>query len=345
MAIPVLSQISQAFRGIGNPLDWGKNPIDPSNARLQGGDWMREYMRGQLGGVGSRQAPQVGGAQVASGPQGQFRNQQQQLAGQLQGVASGQQMGAGEMAVRRQMQQAMAQQVAQSRMARGGNAAIAARAGARAMGDLGVNAAGQSAQAAMGDQAQARGLLAGVLGQGREQDIGLASQNAQLQQQAALANQAAKLQQMGMNDEQIARLLGQMYGVDAAEMQGQLGLMQGNQQQTGIFGDLLQTGGTLGGAAIMYSDRRLKTEIRDASREVDDMLDTLAPASFRYKDERHGRGQWAGIMAQDAERSRLGREFVREAADGKAIDGAKVISALLASVGRLNRRLRDVEGK
>lgn len=225
--------------------------IDPNQARLQGGDFMRDYLRGQLGGVGGRQAPQVGAAQVAQGPQSQFRGQQQQLAGQLMGVASGQQMGAGEMAVRRQMQQAMAQQVAQSRMARGGNAAIAARAGARAMGDLGVNAAGQSAQAAMGDQTQARGLLAGVLGQGREQDIGLASQNAALQQQANLANQAAKLQQLGMNDEQIARLLGQMYGVDAAELQARLGVMQGNQQQHGIFGDLLQAAGGLGAAYIM----------------------------------------------------------------------------------------------
>lgn len=249
-----LTDINAAGKGImgaaHDMTQWGKNPIDPSQAQLQDSGYLRQFIQGQLGGVGGRQAPQVGGAQLNSSQQNQFRGQQQTLAQQLAAISGGQQMGAGEMATRRQFQQGLAAQLAQSQMARGYAAPSAARAAARNVGNMTVDASGQSAQAALQDQTQARGLLAQLLGQGREQDIGVAGQNAQLSQQADLANQAAKLQQMGMNDAAIASYLGQLYGVDAAEMGAKLGILQGNQQQQGYLGDLLQMGGTLGAAYL-----------------------------------------------------------------------------------------------
>ena len=53
-----------------------------------------------------------------------------------------------------------------------------------------------------------------------------------------------------MNDQAIAQYLSQLYGVDAATMAARLGIMQGNQAQPGLLGDLLQMGGTLGAAAM-----------------------------------------------------------------------------------------------
>src|SRR5690242_2214236 len=67
-------------------------------------------------------------AQVDPTQQAQFRAMQLQQAQQLQRIASGQQMGAGELAAMRQVQAAQAAQQAQARMARGGqNAALAFR--------------------------------------------------------------------------------------------------------------------------------------------------------------------------------------------------------------------------
>src|SRR4051812_8481556 len=70
------------------------------------------------GGVASNQAPQL---QMGNDP---FRRAQLAQMQQLQGIASGQQQGAGELATQRQYANAMAAQQAQARMARGGNAAL-----------------------------------------------------------------------------------------------------------------------------------------------------------------------------------------------------------------------------
>lgn len=242
-----LNAISNGVKGLSN---WGKHPVDPSQGQLQDAGYMRQFLQNQLGGVGGRQAPQVGGAQLNLGQSNADRAQQQTLAQQLAAVSSGQQMGAGELATRRQFQQGLAAQLAQSQMARGYAAPIAARAAARGVGNMTVDAAGQSQQAALQDQTAARGLLGQLLGQTREQDLGAAGQQAQLSQQANLANQAAKLQQMGMNDAAIAQYLGQLYGIDEAEMAAKLGILQNNQQQQGYLGDLLQMGGTLGAAYL-----------------------------------------------------------------------------------------------
>lgn len=339
-------QIRQGVKGLGNPMDWGKEQADPSKAVLQDGDWMRDYLKGRMGGIDGRQAPQVNGARIATGQQAQWRGREMTLADQLAGVASGQQAGAGELAVRRAQRQGVAQQLAGAAMQRGANAGIAGRAAARGIGSINVNAAGQASQAATADQAQARGLLAGVLGQGRSADIGLATNQAGLDQQAGLANQAARLQQMGMNDAAIAQTLGQMYGISAAEMQARLAQEAAYMGQEGILPSLLQVGGAMGQAAVMASDARLKTDIDDGREKVDEFLDALDPVTFEYRNPGvDGEGSFAGILAQDAEQSEIGREFVMDTPRGKMLDNRKVISALLASVARLNQRIRELEAK
>lgn len=229
---------------------FGGGATDPRKAQLQDGGYMRGYIKQRLGGLDGRQAPQAGNTQIAMGPQDQWRQREMALADSLGRVASGAEKGAGEMAVGRQFQQGLAAQMAQSRMARGGNAGIAARAAARSAGDMTVNAAGQSSQAALQDQGVARQLLAGVLNQGRGADIGLATNQAGMNQQTSLANMHAKLQMMGMNDQAALAYLAQMNQMSIAEMQARLAQEQTNAQDTGLFGDLLQAGGGLGAAYL-----------------------------------------------------------------------------------------------
>lgn len=244
--------------GIGNWLfGWGdaaraRGALDPSNFQLQGGNMLRGYAQGQLNGVQGRAAPVAQGSQLAGADQYQARAGQNALAGQLSRVASGQEAGAGELAVNRQANQAAARQFAGQSMARGGNAAVASRAAANQLGDLGTNAAGMAQQAALSDQAAARGQLAGVYDSMRGQDIGFAGQNANLAQQMAMANQQAALQQRGMNDQYGLGLMGQYNQMDQQELQARLAraglLQQGN--TGGMFGNLLQAGGMLGAAYL-----------------------------------------------------------------------------------------------
>lgn len=244
--------------GVGNYLfGYGdaaraRGALQPGNFQLQGADFLRGYAGSQLGGAQGRAAPNISHTQLAGGPQSQARGGQLGLAQNLEGVMTGQQAGAGELAVNRQARAAAANQFGAQNMARGANAATAARSAANNLVDIGTNATGMAQQAAMGDQAAARGQLAGVYDSMRGQDIGFAGQNANLWQQGNMANQNAALQQRGMNDQYGLGLMGQYAGLSQAELQARMqraGLLQGG-NTGGMFGNLLQTAGTLGAAAM-----------------------------------------------------------------------------------------------
>jgi hypothetical protein len=118
--------------------------------------------------------------------------------------------------------------------------------------------------------------MAGLLTSGRSADIGLATGQAGLNQQAGLANMDAqnqrvfqqagldqstslanmqsRLQAMGMNDQASLAYLSQLYGVDAAEMQARLQQeqlrLQGQANKNQLLGNLLVAGGTVAGAYL-----------------------------------------------------------------------------------------------
>jgi hypothetical protein len=269
----------------------------------------------QVQNLAGQAAPQLNG-----GPQQQFRNDQMQQIGQLQGIASGQQQGAGELAVQRQVANAQAAQQAQARMARGGsNAALAYRGAANNTAGIGLAGAGQSQQAALQDQMNAQQMLGQQLNQGRQQDIGLAGQNAQLQA-----------------------------GQNALGMQGYLGLGGQNlaaqqaaaQQQNALTGGLLNAAGGI----AMYSDEDLKENVSDGGKAIDKMLDGIHAKSYRYKDQANGKGQRVGVMAQDMAKSPLGSSAVTHIGPHLALDVNKAVSAALAASARLHERVKSLEG-
>lgn len=186
----------------------------------QTGQYQRDYLQGDFM---NRQAPQMD-----QGQSDQTRAQQGQLAQMLFRTASGQQQGAGELAAQRGVNNAMAQQTSAAQMARGANAALAARNAARSTADIGVNGAGQMGIARMQDQQGAVSQLGGLLGQQRGQDIGVAQGNQQAQ--------------MGQQQLQLSALA-QMLGVDQAALQQDLAKRGLKMQDKGILPSLLQSGG------------------------------------------------------------------------------------------------------
>lgn len=186
--------------------------------------FLRDQIRNGVASAQSRPAPQAGRTQlgqtanVNTTRSDEFRRREIELANQLAGVAGGQQKGAGELAVGRQVNSALGQAYGAATMARGNSAAGGARASARAAGSIGLGGAGMAKEAALSDQNAARAQLAAVLGQGRGADIGIASQNAgaanagilqqgQMDQATAMANMEAELRARGMNDQAIAQYL------------------------------------------------------------------------------------------------------------------------------------------
>lgn len=172
-----------------------------------------------------------------------FRRAQLQQLGQLQGIASGQQQGAGELAAQRQIANALAAQQAQARMARGGNAALAYRNAANQSASLGLSGVGMGQQAAMTDQMNAQGMMGQVGAQGRASDIGVAQANAGYQ---AGAQQLNSSNYMG--------LLSQLNGANQANSaQQQAASLAQQQRNDTLLGAGLSTAGTV---AAAYASRQ-----------------------------------------------------------------------------------------
>jgi hypothetical protein len=230
--------------------DKGKKPM-----QYQDRDQMQALIRGGSGEGGDAgywaqdvthfQAPQVAasGLKMWDDP---FRRAQLQQMGQLQGIASGQQQGAGELAVQRQAQQALAAQQAQARMARGGNAALAYRNAAGQSAAIGSSAAGAARQAALQDQMNAQGLLSGLSAQGRGADINVSGQNANLEQQANIQNAGLAQQNQVINSGNYMGLLSQLNQMNG----NQLAASAGQPSQPGLGAQLLSTGGQALGAYL-----------------------------------------------------------------------------------------------
>lgn len=204
-------------------LSWwfGGDATKGMQTQPQTGDYQRSYLQNML----NKQAPMMDGSM-----QSQPRAQQGQLANILMGTALGNQAGPGELAVQRQVGNAMAQQTAQASTARGADAALAARNAMRNQADIGVNGAGQAGIAQMQDKANAANQLAQVLGQTRGQDISVAQGNQQAQ----------------MNQQQLQLgMLAQLLGVDQTALAADLEKRKLGMQDQGMFPGLLQIGGNI----------------------------------------------------------------------------------------------------
>jgi hypothetical protein len=192
-----------------------------------------------------RMAPMVNASYLNRQYIDQSRGGLMDTAGRLQGIATGTQQGAGEMAVNAQLGRAAAAQNAAARMARGANAALAYRNAMRNQADMGLAGAAQAAQSRMQDQAQANAQLGQIYGSMYGQDAAIAGQNATLAQQAALANQGAYLTQQQLNDARQMQAYQQMLAWDAANNGQQIDWAKFNASQPNIGANMLQAGGSI----------------------------------------------------------------------------------------------------
>lgn len=244
---------------------------------------------------------------------GQFANQAQTQWGQYQdqGRASLdalQRQANGENSVSAlQLQQGLQQNLAAQRSlaasASPQNSAMAARTAAIQSGRLGAGLAGQQAVAGQQERNAAQSQYGQMLGQ-------LSGQSSQ----AALASRQTAVTGYGAGD-------------------------AGTPEKSGIdkYGNAI-----VGGLAAIFSDRRLKTDVRSGDAAATQVASALPSAIFRYKDQKNGGGDQLGVMAQDLQGVGLGQAVV-DTPHGKMVNGAKLATANTAMIGALARRLSQVE--
>lgn len=101
-------------------------------------------------------------------------------------------------------------------------------------------------------------------------------------------------------------------------------------QQAGLAGQVVTAG------ALVFSDKRLKKNIKELNsitleHDFSEMLSELKPYSFDYISEQYGKGNQIGVMAQDLEKSKLGKTLIIEDDKGnKQIDIGKAVSLVFA---------------
>lgn len=92
--------------------------------------------------------------------------------------------------------------------------------------------------------------------------------------------------------------------------------------------------GAKAGAKAAFSDIRLKKNITPISKDdLEEMRSHLKAFAFNYIRDEFGTGDWIGVMAQDLEKSKLGKTLVvHDEAGNKMIDMKKVLSMFLATM-------------
>lgn len=322
--------VQQGVEAIGQMLG-GEGPSSMGPGRIQGEAFKDPYREENKKLLEEQRKRQLEQAQAGFGGQQLAGQQQQQLIGQMQQRVAGQMPSVAELQMGRGMdltRQALASQAATQR---GASAGLAQRQLGRATAGTMQEQAAQGGLLRAQEQAQAEQSLAGMLGQTRAQDQALMAQANQLAQQYMA---------MGMGADQ-AQFLANMELEKTRQQARQLQAQTGAQQQAA----LLQAGATIASGALM-SDVNQKENIKDGAKDVSKFLKSLSAKSYDYKDGSlpgAAEGKRYGIIAQDLEKSAMGKSLVKNTAHGKMVDVPQSVGALLAAVSHLNKRLEKME--
>lgn len=196
-------------------------------------------------------------------------------------------------------------------------------------------------------------------------NVGLANRNVMQQSQQAQLDigresAAAKLAEMNQAQQLILNQANAQRGVAVSAANADAGLLQ--KQQEGFQKAISQLGaaaasgsgggGGGGGGAAAASDENLKKDIKDggsdASKVISEFMDALKSYTYEYKDKasngrKNPEGEVTSVMAQDLEKTKVGKRAVKEGPDGKEVDYAQLMAPMLASMAELNKRLKKVE--
>ena len=244
---------------------------------------------------------------------------EQEMINRQRAIATGQAPSIAELQYKQALDDQMKAQQSAVASARGAsNVGLLQRQAMIQGNQMGLDVARESAAAKLAEQRAADQLIAATAASQR----GVAFNQAQI-------NQQAKLNQQDTN----ARFLGSLASSTAA----------------------MASGGGSGGASAA-SDKEAKTDIKenkdDASKTISEFMDALKSYTYEYKKgakqpegKPNPEGEVKSVMAQDLEKTDLGKQMVTDTPDGKVVDYAQGMAPLLAAIAELNKRTKKLEGK
>lgn len=99
-------------------------------------------------------------------------------------------------------------------------------------------------------------------------------------------------------------------------------------------------------AGALASDEKLKKHVEGAKQDVKKFLDAVSAKKYEYKDTSKpgtAPGERFGVIAQDLEKSEMGKSLVKDTPQGKMVDTAQGFGALLAAQAEMHERLKKLE--
>lgn len=94
------------------------------------------------------------------------------------------------------------------------------------------------------------------------------------------------------------------------------------------------------------SDVNSKQNIKGAESELQDFLNNLGVYSYEYKDPKYGEGRRISPMAQEIEKSDLGKTAISTNEEGyKVVDYGKLMGTQLAALALLNHKYNELESQ
>ena len=219
------------FGGADTPMFTGSKAAWEFAGGEQGDEWgfhegrrsMRERYKEGAEAAGERESPIAQAARIEQQKQAQARQYQTQLLSQLQQRAAG--MGPasqGELMAQRQGALGAQSALGVAASQRGLSPGAALRAAREQQASGGIAAQQQQQMIRTQEQQQAQQVLGQLSGQIRGQDIGLATSQAGMEQQAGLANQATNLQQTAQNDQMVQFYTNMGMSLEQAQIQAQI---------------------------------------------------------------------------------------------------------------------------
>jgi hypothetical protein len=274
---------------------------------------------------------QAGGSFLGINPEsklegmGQFKLTDEALAGEKESlkrfrdIAAGKTPSVSEMQFQKAMQDLSKQQLGAAASARGmSNAGLAQREAMQAGKEAGIDLGAQSAIAKELEQRAASEQLMRQAAAQRGVALG-----------AAQSNLEAGLAASRMRSEFIGNLAGSGAKVAAAQAQG--------------------AGGATAASDVSLKENMNQTE-KSGSEMVEEFLDALKSYTYNYKDkenngQKNPEGKVTSVMAQDLEKSKLGKQMVTEGPEGKMVNYGQGMAPLFAAIAELNQRTKKLEKK
>ncbi len=157
----------------------------------------------------------------------------------------------------------------------------------------------------------------------------------------------AKLAEQRAAEQSILNQAAAQRGVAAQTAASELAAQQAaNQTRAGFFGSLAGAG-----ALLARSDKENKKEIKpgNATDAIDQFMNALKSYTYEYKEgqkkeEGTPKGEVTSVMAQDLEKSDIGKQMVIDTPDGKMVNYAQGMAPLFAAIAELNKRTKKLEG-